>query len=95
MVPPEELCEELHAAVARAAARSAGSMDALQLAVRRFTLALQNDGATAEAVLISLKSVINARTLEVSPTSMGDLSADELRHLISTWSIREFFSASA
>ena len=95
VVPPEELCEELHAAVTRAAARSADSMQALQLAVRRFTVALQSDGATPEAVLISLKAVINSRTFEVAPMYAGDLTADELRHLISTWSIKEFFSASA
>lgn len=94
-VPPAEVCEELHAAVARAAARSADSMAALELAVRRFTVALQNEGATPEAVLISLKTVINSRTFHVAPTSMGDLSGDELRQLISTWSIREFFSATA
>ncbi len=95
VIPPEELCNELHAAVSRAAAKSDGSMADLRVAVRRFTLALQHDGATPEAVLIALKNVINARTLEVTPRSTGDLSADDLRHTISTWSIQEFFSASA
>ena len=93
-LPPEELCTELHVAVARAAARSADSMAALRVAVRRFTVALQNDGATPEAVLIALKTVINSQTFRVTPTR-NDSSGEELRQLISTWSIEEFFSESA
>ena len=91
----ERICEELRVAVASAASKSAGSMAALQIAVRRFTVALQKDGATPEAVLISLKDVINSRTFEVVRTSASDLSEEELRQLISSWSIEEFFSASA
>lgn len=94
-LPPGNLCEELYIAVARAAAKSAGSMAALELCVRRFTVALQNDGASPEAVLIALKEVINSRMLQVSRTSAGDLSEEELRQLISRWSIEQFFSASA
>ena len=94
VLPPEELCQQLHAAVAQAAARSADSMAALHLAVRRFTVALQKDGATPEAVLIALKTVINAQTFRVTPTR-SDSSGEELRQLISRWSIEEFFSESA
>ena len=94
-LPPSKLCEELHVALARAAAKSAGSMAALQLSVRRFTVALQQDGATPEAVLITLKDVINSRTFEVTRKTASDLSEEELRQLISTWCIEEFFSASA
>ena len=93
--PPDKLCEELHVAVAMAAAKSAGSMAALQLSVRRFTVALQQEGATPEAVLIALKDVINSRTFEVTRTTATDLGEQELRQLISSWSIEEFFSASA
>ena len=93
-LPPEELCKELHVAVARAAARSADSMAALHVAVRRFTVALQNDGATPEAVLIALKTVINAQTFRITPTS-SDSSGEELRQMISRWSIEAFFSESA
>ena len=94
VLPPEDLCKELHVAVARAAARSADSMAALHVAVRRFTVALQNDGATPEAVLIALKTVINAQTFRITPTS-SDSSGEELRQMISRWSIEEFFSESA
>ncbi|HJP60860.1 MAG TPA: hypothetical protein VJ865_12710 [Gemmatimonadaceae bacterium] len=95
VVPPEELGEALQVAVAKAAAKSAGSMVALQLAVRRFTVALQKDGATPEAVLISLKTVINSRTFRVTPAGASDFNEEELRQLISRWSIEEFFSESA
>lgn len=89
---PRELCEELHTAVERAALRSAGSISALRFAVSRFTIALRNDGAKPEAVLIALKSVINSRTFPVLKDPMLDWRPDELRQQISTWSIEEFFS---
>ena len=91
-MPPAPICEELHMAVERAANRSAVSIDALRLAVRRFTIALRDDGAPPEAILIALKTVINTRTFEVMPTIAGDWGVDDLRHLVSTWSIEEFFS---
>jgi hypothetical protein len=41
-------------------------------------------------VLIALKAVINSGTFHVT-TSPSDLSEEHLRHLISSWSIEEFF----
>ncbi|HYU51548.1 MAG TPA: hypothetical protein VEK37_01330 [Gemmatimonadaceae bacterium] len=87
-VPPEALCEELHLAVERAAAKSVDSMNALRLAVRRFTIALRADGASPEAVLIAIKSVIHTRTFLLEPL----WSREEIGQQISTWSVREFFS---
>lgn len=90
-LPPDPLCEELHIAVEHAAARSAASINTLRFAVRRFTAALKQDGASPEAVLISLKSIINSRTFPVV-ISAHDWSSEDLRHQISTWCIEEFFS---
>ena len=94
-LPPAELCEDLHVAVARAAAKTADSMGSLQVAVRRFTVALQSDGATPEAVLIALKNVINLRTFHANPRNADGLNEEELRQLISKWSIEEYFSETA
>ena len=89
-LPPGHLCEDLHAAVERAAQRSADSMTALRVAVEQFTVALRDDGLNAESVLISLKSVINNRSFPVRPYT-GDRGDDDLRQQISTWSIKEFY----
>ncbi|HEX6627291.1 MAG TPA: hypothetical protein VF105_05010 [Gemmatimonadaceae bacterium] len=91
-VAPESLCEELHIAVEQAALRSAGSINALRLAVKRFTVALRDDGAKPEAVLIAIKDVINSRTFPVD-AKQQDWHPDEMRQQISKWSIEEFFSA--
>lgn len=88
---PDELCEELQAAVENAALRSAGSIGALRLAVTRFTVALRDEGAKPEAVLIAIKSVINFRTF-AAIGSVQDWKPDELRQKISSWSIEDFFS---
>lgn len=92
-VAPESLCEELHIAVEQAALRSAGSINALRLAVKRFTVALRDDGAKPEAVLIAIKDVINSRTFPVKAEERQDWHPDEMRQQISKWSIEEFFSA--
>lgn len=91
-LPPDPLCEELHIAVEQAALRSAASINSLRFAVRRFTAALKQDGASPEAILITLKSVINSRTFPVVFNSTQDSSAEDLRHQISTWCIEEFFA---
>ena len=86
--PPEKLCEELYIAAEEAAKSSAKSVAALRDAVERFTAALKDEGASPEAVLIALKTVINSRTFIVA-----DARADgnEIRQQISTWSIEAFF----
>ena len=89
--PPEELCERLLLAVQRAASNNSKSMDALRATVEEFTVALKNDGATAEAVLITLKAVINSRTFPLVDTREPDNTGDRLREKISTWAIQEFF----
>lgn len=89
---PDELCDELHVAVENAAMRSAGSINALRLAVKRFTVALRDDGAKPETVLIAIKTVINSRTFPIVEYAKQDWSPDELQQQISTWSIQDFFS---
>lgn len=91
-LPPDPLCEELHIAVERAAARSAASINSLRFSVRRFTAALKQDGASPEAILITLKSVINSRTFSVAYDSTQNWSSEDLRQQISTWCIEEFFT---
>ena len=88
---PAPLCEELHAAVERAAERSTESMNDLRHAVAQFTVALKVGGATPEAVLIALKSVINSRTFPIPRDYILQTGGDELRQQISAWSIQEFF----
>lgn len=94
LAPPQAICEELQEALEKAAQRSVESMRALRLAVARFTISLRDDGASPEAILISLKSVINAKTFE-GATPTRDWTDGELRQLISTWSIEEFFNKEA
>jgi len=88
---PVPLCEELHAAVERAAERSTESMNDLRHAVAQFTVALRVAGATPEAVLIALKSVINSRDFPRARLYTPDITDNDLRQQISAWSIQEFF----
>ena len=92
LLASDQLCEELYQAVVSAASRRADSMEALRATVRRFTLALRNEGAKPEAVLIALKEIINSRVfqVEVSPSPAG--SPERLRQQISAWSIQDYFS---
>ena len=91
--PPDEFCEELHIAFERAADRSPAALHELRQTVQRFTSALKDEGASPEATLIAVKSVINSRTYPEAEVSAQDWSADFLRRQISTWCIKEFFRA--
>lgn len=91
-VPPEHFCEQLHEAMEQAANRSAESMNLLRDTVRRFTIVLRNEGASPEAILIVLKSVINSRTFPPVVSSALDGTGERLRQQISTWCIEEFFA---
>ena len=66
-------------------------MEALRLTVCEFTAALRDEGTTPEGVLISLKTLINDRSLPVIPQHSVDWTGYQLREMISTWSIKEFF----
>ncbi len=90
-IPEAELCERVRRAVEDAAARDAGSMKELRLAVRSFTVALRDIGTSPEHVLIALKTVINNRTLLAIAPHASDWNGDELREKISTWCIKEYF----
>lgn len=89
--PQAELCERLRTAVEKAASSNADSMEALRLTVCEFTSALRDKGASPEGVLISLKALINNRSLPLIPPHPSDWSGYQLREQISTWSIKEFF----
>ena len=91
-IAPDKLCDQLHIAVENAAMRSAGSINALREAVKAFTVALRDDGAKPETVLIAIKTVINSRTFPIVEYAKQDWSPDELQQQISTWSIQDFFS---
>lgn len=89
--PSEELCQRLLFAVQQAASNSYKSMETLRATVEEFTAALKKDGATPEAVLISLKTVINNRAFPFVDSREPYSTGDPLREKISTWSIQEFF----
>ncbi len=85
-----DLCERLRTAVEQAASSNADSMEALRLTVCEFTSALRDKGVTPEGVLISLKTLLNNRSLPLIPP-YADWSGYQLREQISTWCIKEFF----
>ena len=89
---PEPLCDELYDALVRAASNNADSMQALRAAVRRFTLTLRGDGAKPEAVLISLKEIINCRVFPLAVWPEPNGNPNELRQKISSGSIEDYFS---
>ena len=91
LAPPDDLSDELQLAVEKAAMQSADSMNALRLAVMRFTAAMRDQGAQPEAVLIAVKSLINSRALMYVEDSRLNWRREELRQRISTWLIEEFF----
>ncbi len=90
-LPQAELCERLRMAVEKAATTNAESMEALRHTVCEFTAALREEGTSPEGALISLKTLINDRALPVIPQHSSDWTGYQLRELISTWSITEFF----
>lgn len=90
-LPQAELCHRLRTAVEKAAVTNAQSMEALRLTVCEFTTVLKEEGTTPEGVLISLKTLINDRALPVVPQLSSDWTGYQLREMISTWSIKEFF----
>ena len=85
-----ELCDRLRKAVENAASTNGDSMEALRLTVCEFTAALREEGITPEGVLISLKASINIRALPAL-SAHPNFNSYQLRELISTWSIKEFF----
>lgn len=85
-----ELSAKLRIAVENAASTSGESMAALRVAVSEFTIALRNAGTTPEAVLISLKAVIDSQVF-APMWQRSTWPRPELRSKISTWSIEEYF----
>jgi hypothetical protein len=78
-------------AINQAAGRSSKSMESLRIAVEDFTRAHKKEGATPEAVLITLKALVNQRSLPLLPRYMADWSGDRLNSTISTWCIQAYF----
>ena len=95
VAPPDELCRRLLAAVQEAASRNAQSMDELRATVEEVTAVLRNEGATPEAVLITLKTLVNIRALPLLDPRVAPGKGDQLREKISKWSIEEFFRQTA
>jgi hypothetical protein len=80
-------------AVEQAAGRSSVSMESLRVAIFEFTRAHKSNGATPEAVLISLKGVVNQHRLPLLPRYMSDWSGDRLHATISSWCIEAYFKS--
>ena len=90
-IPSREICERVHRAVEEAASRDAVSMESLRLAVCEFTVTLRTGGATPGAVLVALKTLVNAGAGPIISRSLSDWSGYRLREKISTWCIDEYF----
>ncbi|HMA21354.1 MAG TPA: hypothetical protein VKO87_11175, partial [Gemmatimonadaceae bacterium] len=58
-----DLADRLRSAIEDAASRDAIALNALRIAICEFTLALRDEGTTPEGVLITLKSVIDRKSL--------------------------------
>jgi hypothetical protein len=83
--------EHLHKALELSASSNAHAMESLRIAVCEFTVALRGEGASPEAILISLKSLINQKSLPHLSHSRLDLDAQRLRGDISKWCIESYF----
>ena len=83
----------LRGEVERAASVDAIAMNALQLAVRDFTLAHRDDGFAPELVLIALKKLVDERALPAVALPYSRKAGKGLREAISTWSIKAYFNA--
>jgi hypothetical protein len=79
-------------ALQQAASRDAMAMEALRIAVCEFTIALRDEGTTPERVLVTLKSVINQRTLPQFLSHSSDRNGTWLRESVSTWCIKSYFN---
>lgn len=79
-------------ALQEAASRDAKAMEALRIAVCEFTVALRAEGTTPERVLVTLKGVINQRTLPQFLSHSSDRNGTWLRESVSTWCIKSYFN---
>lgn len=86
-----ELTGRLCVAIEEAASRDAVAMDALRIAICEFTLALRDEGTTPEGVLITLKSVIDRKSLPNFVPHDSQRQHDKLRESMSTWCIQAYF----
>jgi hypothetical protein len=91
-MPSQPACDRVREAVVNAAARDAESMELLRASVGHFTTEMRGAGATPEAVLISLKALVNAGVGPVISHTLDDWSGYILRDKMSTWCIDEYFS---
>lgn len=82
----------LHGDVERAAVDDAIAVNALQRAVREFTLVHRDDGLAPEGVLIALKKLVDERALPAVALPYSRKTSECLREAISTWSINAYFN---
>ena len=68
-------------------------MESLRIALFEFTQVHKASGATPEAVLITLKAIVNQHRLPILPRYMADWSGDRLHETISTWCIQAYFKS--
>lgn len=92
-IPHADLCEQLRKAVNAAAIQDAESMAALRAAVCEYTVSLRNEGIKPEGVLISLKTMIQNRSMPHPMAAPSDWHSNQLREQVSSWSIEAFFEA--
>jgi hypothetical protein len=87
--------ERLHKALELSASSNARAMESLRIAVCEFTVALRGEGASPEAILIAVKSLIGQKSLPHLSYSRLDLDAQRLRGDISKWCIESYFKEAA
>ena len=86
-----DLAARLLSAIEDAASKDAIAMNALRIAVCEFTHALRDEGTTPEGVLITLKSVINRKSLPNFVPHDSTKSRNSLHESMSTWCIQAYF----
>ena len=91
-IPSAQVCNRLRNAVIAAATRDSASMESLRDAVREFTVALRDNGATPEAALIALKALVNAGNGTLVAPHVSDWSGYIIREKISTWCSERYFA---
>lgn len=90
-IPSVELCEQFWHAVEKAAARDAESMQALRVTVCEITALLRDRGTAPETVLITIKALLNLRSVPLIAPHPSDWNGSAMRQKVSTWCIDEYF----
>jgi hypothetical protein len=90
-IPPNDVCSRVRVALENASGWDESSMDALRESVCDFTAVLRDIGTSAEAILVSLKAVVNIHALPATSAASDDRTGHRMQERMSGWAIEEFF----